>query len=112
MEYPLCTFCPADADAGENAPSQISLKWILSFPEVSTVVPGTNSIKELEENLGIFSREGGINEEVLKQALKIALSLEGKAKLKELCRNEEIARKKAYVKGYARRALKTGKIGY
>jgi len=109
---PFMYFCPADADTGEYTPSQISLKWILSSPEVSTVVPGTNSIGELEENLGIFSKEGEIKEEVLKQALKIALSPEGKAKLRELCKNEEMGRKKVYIRGYAKRALETGKTGY
>jgi len=101
-------FCPADVDTGEYTPSQISLKWILRSPEVSTIVPGTNSIKELEDNLGVFAKEGKINEEVLKRSLELALSPEGKAKLKELCENEEIARTRAYIKGYAKKALEAG----
>ncbi|MHA1632237.1 MAG: aldo/keto reductase [Candidatus Freyarchaeota archaeon] len=101
-------FCPATVDTGEYTPSQISLKWILRSPEVSTVVPGTNSIKELEDNLGVFTKEGEINEDVLKRSLEFAFSPEGKAKLKELCENGEIARVKAYIKGYAKMALETG----
>ena len=30
-------------------PVQLCLRWILSFPEVSTVVPSVKSLEELEE---------------------------------------------------------------
>lgn len=105
-------FCPADIDTRGYTPSQTSLKWILRSPEVSTVVPAMNSIKELEDNLGAFAKENEINEEVLKRSLEFALSPEGKAKLKELCKNEVIARTRAYIRGYAEMALKAGVSEY
>jgi len=98
-------FCPANLETGEYTPSQISLKWILKSPEVSTIVPGTNTIDELEENLATFTKEGRINEEVLRRCLEIAQSPQGREKLRELCENEEIARTRAYIRGYAKRAL-------
>ena len=89
-------------------PSQISLKWILSSPEVSTIVPGTNTIEELEENLATFTKEEKIDEGVLKKCLDTALSKQGRERLGELRQDEEIARTRAYIRGYADRALRAG----
>jgi len=88
---PFTHFCPADVDTGGYTPAQTSLKWILSSPEVSTVVPGTNTIAELEENLAIFTKDKRTSEGVLKRSLEIALSSKGREKLKELCEYEKIA---------------------
>lgn len=98
-------FCPSNLEVGGYTLSQISLKWILKSHEVSTIVPGTNTIDELEENLAIFTKEGKVDEEILRRCLEVALSSQGKEKLKELCEDEEIARTRAYIRGYAKRAL-------
>jgi aryl-alcohol dehydrogenase-like predicted oxidoreductase len=101
-------FCPPDLEMGGYTPSQLSLRWILSSPEVSTIAPGTNTMKELEENLATFTKEEKMDEGVLKQCLEIALSPKGKQKLRELRQDEEIARTRAYIRGYAERALQAG----
>lgn len=61
---------------------------------------------ELEENLAIFIKEFEIDEEILEQCLEVATSLRGQAKLRELCEDEEIARTRPDIRGYAMRALK------
>ena len=38
--------------------AQTSLRWILSSPEVATVVPGMNNQAEREENLAAITKEG------------------------------------------------------
>lgn len=98
-------FCPTDLKKGPYAAAQISLKWILGSPEVSTIVSGTNTIEELEENLAAITKEEKIDERVLKKCLEIAQSPQGKEKLRELCKYEEIALARAYIRGYAKRAL-------
>jgi len=102
---PFTHFCPANLETGGYTPSQISLKWILKSPEVSTIVPGTNTVAELEENLAAIDKEDKIDDAVLKKCLELAQSPQGKEKLKELVRQEEIARTRAYIRGYAKRAL-------
>lgn len=98
-------FCPPDCETGGYTPNQISLRWILRSPEVSTIVPGTNTIAELEENLAALTKEGKVDEGILKQCLESALSLQGREKLRELVGHGEIARTRAYIRGYAQRAL-------
>jgi len=102
---PFNYFCPADLKTGDFTPNQISLRWILQSPEVSTIVPGTNTIAELEENLAAITKEGEVDEEVLKRCLEVAQSPHGKEKLRELVGQGEIARTRAYIRGYAQRAL-------
>ena len=101
-------FCPPDLETGGYTPSQLSLRWILSSPEVSTIAPGTNTMKELEENLATFTKEEKMDEGVLKQCLETALSPKGRAKLRQLRQDKEIARTRAYIRGYAQRALQAG----
>ena len=98
-------FCPPDLDTGAYTPNQIGLRWILKSPEVSTVVPGTNTLEELEENLAAVTKEGKIDEGVLEKCLEMAESPQGKEKLRDLTRRGEIARTRAYIRGYAERAL-------
>jgi aryl-alcohol dehydrogenase-like predicted oxidoreductase len=98
-------FCPPNLETGGNTPNQISLKWILRSPEVSTIVPGTNTITELEENLVAITKEGKVDEGVLKRCLELAQSHKGKEKLRELIGQEEIERTRVYIRGYAQRAL-------
>jgi aryl-alcohol dehydrogenase-like predicted oxidoreductase len=103
---PFIHFCSANLETGSFTPTQTSLRWILKFPEVSTVVPGTNTIGELEENLDSITKEGRIDEGTLEKCLKMALSSQGKEKLRDLVKRGEIARTRAYFRGYAEKALK------
>ena len=86
-------------------PSQTSLRWILESPEVSTIVPGTNTIAELKENLAIFTEQHEVDEDVLRRCLETAQSLQGKEKLNALSR--EPARGRKDIKSYAKRALES-----
>jgi aryl-alcohol dehydrogenase-like predicted oxidoreductase len=102
---PFMHFRPPGLNTRGYTLPQMSLRWILKSPEVSTIVPGTNTIAELEENLAIFTKEDRIDEEVLKKCLEYARSEKGREKLRKLCDDEEIARKRAYIQGYSKRAL-------
>jgi aryl-alcohol dehydrogenase-like predicted oxidoreductase len=102
---PFTHFCPEDIRKGPFSPSQTALKWILKSPEVSTVVPGTNTEAELEENIAAITKDDGIDEEILRKSLEIAKSPQGTGKLKELVKKEEMARTRAYIRSYAKRAL-------
>ena len=72
---------------------------------MSTIVPGTNTIAELKENLEVFTKGDGIDEEVLKKCLEYARSEHGKERLRKLCDDEAIAPQREYVKGYSKRVL-------
>jgi len=102
---PFTNFVPENYEKGVFTPAQTALKWILKSPEVSTIVPGTNTNAELEENIGVTTKDGEVDEELLRKCLKIAQSPAGKEKLKELTKKEEVARTRAYIQGYAKRAL-------
>jgi aryl-alcohol dehydrogenase-like predicted oxidoreductase len=102
---PFTYFCPLNNDTGGYTPAQTSLKWILNAPEVSTIVPGTNTLAELAENLATFTQDHAINETVLKSSLTFALSKGGKERLKKMCADKEIARTRAYIRGYSQRTL-------
>lgn len=109
---PFSYFCPSRVSRGGYTPHQVSLKWILKSPEVSTVVAGMNSIEELEDNLGVFAEDVEVDEKLLSESLKFALSADGREKLRELCEDEDMRRTKAYICGYARRALELGSCLY
>ncbi len=98
-------FCPPDLETGGNTPNQTSLRWVLRSPEVSTIIPGTNTIAELEENLAAITKKGKVDEGVLRRCLELAQSQKGKEKLRELKGQEEIERTRRYIRGYAQRAL-------
>ena len=98
-------FVPEGYEKGTFTPAQTALKWILKSPEVSTIVPGTNTMAELEENVAVAAQDNEIDEELLKKCLETAESPLGKEKLKKLTKKEEIARTRAYIRGYAKRAL-------
>jgi aryl-alcohol dehydrogenase-like predicted oxidoreductase len=102
---PFTHFCPPSLKTGIFTPAQTSLRWILQFPEVSTVVPGTNTMAELEETLDAITKEGKIEEGTLEKCLKMALNPQGKEKLRDLVKRGEIARTRAYIRGYAEKAL-------
>jgi len=82
-------------------PAQLCLRWILSSPEASTVVPSVNSIEELEENLAAIMKEDEINEKILGLYLKAATGPEAKEKLERMLNDPAID-----IRYYARRALK------
>ena len=102
---PFTNFCPPNLDTEGYTPIQTSLKWILTVPEVSTIVPGTNTLAELTENLATFTKNHEIDETVLKNSLTFALSEGGKERLKTMSADKEIARKPVYIRGYSKRAL-------
>jgi aryl-alcohol dehydrogenase-like predicted oxidoreductase len=101
-------FSPDNVRSDVYTPSQTSLKWILASTEVDTIVPGTNSINELEENLDTFTKEGKFDDEVLKKCLETAFNPEGKKRLRKLMEDVETIRTRSYIKGYAERALRQG----
>jgi aryl-alcohol dehydrogenase-like predicted oxidoreductase len=96
-------FHPEGLKTERYTPSQMSLRWILESSEVSTMVPGTNTITELEENLAIFTEEHEVDEDILRQYLETAQSPQGKDKLKAL--SEGPTRERNDTKNYAKRAL-------
>jgi aryl-alcohol dehydrogenase-like predicted oxidoreductase len=98
-------FCPEGYETGDFSPAQTALRWILKSPEVCTIVPGTNTMAELEENIAAVSKEGEVDNEILKKCLEIAENPEGKEKLRTLNKKGDIARTRAYIRGYAKKAL-------
>jgi aryl-alcohol dehydrogenase-like predicted oxidoreductase len=102
---PFTHLCPPNLEDVGYTPAQTSLKWILTAPEVSTIVPGTNTLAELTENLATFTQDHAVDETILKRSLTFALSTRGKERLKKICADKEIARTLAYIRGYSKRAL-------
>ena len=98
-------FLPESYESRIFSPAQTALRWILKSPEVCTIVPGTNTMTELEENLGAVSKEGELDDGILKKSLEIAKSPEGIKKLKALNKKDDVARTRAYIRGYAKKAL-------
>ena len=70
---PFTRFGPVEGEGSPYTPAQISLRWILSSKEVSTIIPGMNSQEELKENLTAIERNERVEEKILKRGL---LSLE------------------------------------
>lgn len=100
---PFMRFGPVEGEeTGDYTPAQICLRWILNSPEVATIVPGMNSLEELEENLASITKEGEIDEGVLKRYLEVALSRKGKERLKEMLRDPA-----PDIRHYAEAALST-----
>jgi len=87
-----------------RTPAQTNLRWILNRSEVATIVPGVNTLDELEENLAAVTKEDLINEEVLERHLETALGRLGKERLKEMLQDPAID-----VSYYANRALASEK---
>jgi aryl-alcohol dehydrogenase-like predicted oxidoreductase len=98
-------FHPDEMKTKGYTPSQTSLRWILESPEVSTIVPATNNIDELKENLAIFAEQHEVDEDVLRRCLEIAQSPRGRDKLRAL--SEGPARGRNDIKNYAKRALES-----
>jgi aryl-alcohol dehydrogenase-like predicted oxidoreductase len=98
---PFTCFGPMEKEAGPYTPVQISIRWILNSREVSTVVPGMNDHKELEENVEAIERDGDINEELLNQYLEAAQGPRAKEKLEEMINDPSVD-----IRHFAKRALK------
>jgi len=78
---PFMRFGPVEGEELPSTPAQICIRWILSFPEVSTVVPSMNSLAELEENVAAITQEVEVDETLLDKYLKIAQGPQVKKKL-------------------------------
>lgn len=97
---PFIYFCGEESFAGAYTPVQTALKWILSSPEVSCVVPSVNSMDELKENIQTSDKDDPINDEILQKCLQCALGSEGKEILHKLASHPY-----KDISAYARRAL-------
>jgi aryl-alcohol dehydrogenase-like predicted oxidoreductase len=98
---PFMKFGPVEGEEGSfYTPAQLSLRWILKSPEVSTVIPSANSLNELEENLAAVSKEGALDEKILDKYLKTATGPEAREKLRRMLNDQNID-----VKFFAERAL-------
>ena len=76
--------------SSDFTPAQVSLRWILKNHEVSTIVPGTNTLDELSENVAAITKEGNIDENTLARYLKIAQSPEAKWQITEMLNANEL----------------------
>jgi aryl-alcohol dehydrogenase-like predicted oxidoreductase len=82
-----------------------SLNWILQSPDISTIVPGTNTLQELHENVQVCQRRDRIDNNMLDRCLEFAKGPQGRSTLHTLCQDPEIASTRAHIRGYAERAL-------
>ncbi len=97
---PFTRFGPVKGEEGLYSPAQLSLRWILSSPEVSTTVPAMNSQVELEENTAAMTIEGNMDEKILERYLETALGPQSKVKLREMLGDTAVD-----ICHYAKRAL-------
>jgi predicted aldo/keto reductase-like oxidoreductase len=98
---PFVRFEPLSKEKSRFTPIQTSLRWILKSPEVSTIVPGINTLSEFTENLEAIDKEGSINEDILKEYLEAAKSPTAKEALENMLNNSDID-----IRYFAKRALK------
>lgn len=87
---PFTRFNPGDRGGDPSTPAQHALHWILHSSEVSTVVPGMNSLEELAENVAAITTEGKVDEGVLKRYLQTALGPKGREILSSLAGDPEV----------------------
>lgn len=98
---PFMRFGPVKGEEkSPYTPAQLCLKWILKSPEVSTVVPSVNNLSELEENIGAILKDEKIDEEILREYLRIATGPEAKEKLYKMTNDPDID-----IRFFAERAL-------
>ena len=98
---PFTRFGPVKAEEEPLSPAQISLKWILRSPEVSTVLAGINSQAEQDEDLAAITKEERANYEVLEQYLDAAKQPQAKKKLKMMLKDPALD-----IRYFANRVLK------
>lgn len=95
-------------DAGAPSASYVtqnSLQWILQSPDVTTIVPGTNTIPELQDNVRAIQGTDTVDTGVLQRCLEFTTSPRGRDVLNRLRQDPSIARTRTYIRGYAQRAL-------
>ncbi len=87
---PFTRFDPGNRGDDPVTPTQHALRWILQSPEVSTVVPGMNSLEEVAENVAASTPEGKADEGVLQRHLQTALGPKGRAILSRLTEDPRV----------------------
>ena len=98
---PFMRFGPVKGEEKLPAtPAQICIRWILSSPEVSTVVPSMNSLAELEENVAAIIKEAKVDETLLDEYLKVAQGPQVKGKLLKMLEDPDMD-----IRHFARRTL-------
>ena len=98
---PFTCFGPIEKEVGLYTPVQNSIRWILNSEEVSTIVPGMNDRRELEENVEAIERDEKSDEALLNQYLEIAQGSGAKEKLEKIRNHQSVD-----LKHFAQRALK------
>jgi aryl-alcohol dehydrogenase-like predicted oxidoreductase len=86
---PFTHFCPKPYDSTKLTPAQASLRWILSAPEVCTVVPGMNNERELTENMNTFVEKDWAPQ-LLEDSLQVARSEEARSILENLMNDSAV----------------------
>jgi len=102
---PFMRFAPVERKETYYTPAQVSLRWILNSPEVTTVVSSMNRLDELEENLATVNKEDKIDEEILKQCLQAAESPRVEEKLRKMLEDPAFD-----IRFYAEKALNGVKL--
>jgi len=87
---PFMRFGPVDGEEGPFTPAQMSIRWVLDSSEVSTVVPGMNSLTELEENLDALKIEEKVDEMILERYLKASQGPNGKNELEKMLNDSDV----------------------
>jgi aryl-alcohol dehydrogenase-like predicted oxidoreductase len=98
---PFTCFGPIEKEEGLYTPVQNSIRWILNSKEVSTVVPGINSQRELVENVEAINLVMKSNEDLLNQYLVKARGPGAKKKLEKMLNDQSVD-----IKHFTKRALK------
>jgi aryl-alcohol dehydrogenase-like predicted oxidoreductase len=98
---PITYFEPDSPIEGDLSASQKSLSWIMGSPEISTIIPGMNTLAELHYNISALKRTNSTDEGFLERCLNRALSQEGKAILRNLAKDDSVRRD---IHFYAKRA--------
>ncbi|MHA2393745.1 MAG: aldo/keto reductase [Promethearchaeota archaeon] len=100
---PFTCFGPIE-EKGPLSPIQNSLRWILNSEQVSTVVPGMNNRKELEENVKAIEIDEKIDEKILNRYLEMAQEPRSKEKLEKMLSDPSVD-----IRHFSKRALKFSK---
>ena len=93
-------FGPAEREEEVCTPAQTCIRWILGSPQVATIVPGMNTLAELEENLDAITRKGEADERVLERYLEAARGCQAREKLRKMLHDPA-----ADIRHYAKIAL-------
>jgi aryl-alcohol dehydrogenase-like predicted oxidoreductase len=99
---PFTRFDPGDGEGSAATPAQHGLRWVLNVPEVTTVVPGMNTLAELDENLAAITTDAQVDEGALARCLETALGPDARDRLTNLLRDPAVD-----ARYFAKRALAT-----